>query len=83
MSLARVYKKGQVTIPKAVREATGIDVGDRIVVEAREDEIVVRRPRGVLEFTPPSSRRPDELPWPEARQAAREERIARRNPDDA
>jgi AbrB family looped-hinge helix DNA binding protein len=83
MSVARVYKKGQVTIPKAVREATGIDVGDRVVVEAREREIVVRRPRGVLEFTPPSSRRPDELSWSEARQAAREERISRRALDDA
>jgi bifunctional DNA-binding transcriptional regulator/antitoxin component of YhaV-PrlF toxin-antitoxin module len=28
MSTARIYKKGQVTSPKAVREATGIDVGD-------------------------------------------------------
>lgn len=78
MSVARVYKKGQITIPKAVREAAGIDVGDRVVVEAREHEIVVRRPRGVLEFTPPPSRRPDELPWPQARRVAREERVARR-----
>jgi AbrB family looped-hinge helix DNA binding protein len=82
MSVARIYKKGQVTIPKAVREAAGIDVGDRVVVEAREHEIVVRRPRGVLEFTPPPSRRPDELPWTQARRAAREARLFRRPPPD-
>ncbi|MGH2910051.1 MAG: AbrB/MazE/SpoVT family DNA-binding domain-containing protein [Solirubrobacteraceae bacterium] len=82
MSVARIYKKGQITIPKAVREAAGIEVGDRVVVEAREHEIVVRRPHGVLEFTPPASRRPDQLPWPDARRRAREERIARRTPDD-
>jgi AbrB family looped-hinge helix DNA binding protein len=74
---ARVYKKGQVTIPKAVRAATGIDVGDPVVVEARDKEIVVRRPRGVLEFEPPAARRGSKPRWPEARRAAREERIAR------
>ena len=83
MGTARIYKKGQLTIPKAVREATGIDVGDRVIVEARDHEIVVRRPRGVLEFEPPS-RGGKQPPWPEARRAAREDRIARRRrPDDA
>jgi AbrB family looped-hinge helix DNA binding protein len=66
VSVARVYKKGQVTIPKAVREAAGINIGDKVIVEAREHEIIVRRPRL------------DELPWPEARRAAREDRLARR-----
>jgi AbrB family looped-hinge helix DNA binding protein len=77
-SVARVYKKGQVTIPKAVREAAGIEIGDKVIIEAREHEIIVRRPRGVLEFTPPATRRLDELPWPEARRAAREDHLARR-----
>jgi AbrB family looped-hinge helix DNA binding protein len=81
MSTARIYKKGQVTIPKAVREATGIDVGDRVVVEARNDEIVLRRPSGVLEFTPPQPRTTT-MPWPETRRAAREDRAARRRRSD-
>jgi len=55
MARARIYKKGQVTIPKAVREATGLEVGDRVVVEARRGEVVVRRARGVLEFEPPKA----------------------------
>ncbi len=81
MSTARIYKKGQVTIPKAIREMTGIDVGDRVVVEARNDEIVMRHPRGVLEFEPPHSRS-DGLPWPDARRAAREDRVAGQRPAD-
>lgn len=77
MSMARIYKKGQITIPKAVREEAGLDTGDRVVVEARDGEIVVSRPRGVLEFEPPAPRA-DAPSWPEARQAAREDRAARR-----
>lgn len=80
MGTARIYKKGQLTIPKAVREAAGFDIGDSVIVEARDHEIVVRRPRGVLEFEPPPARRGSELPWPQARTAAREDRLARRDP---
>jgi len=81
MSMARIYKKGQITIPKAIREATGFNVGDRVIVEARNDEIVLRHPIGVLEFTPPQPRTTD-LPWTETRRAAREDRVARRSAID-
>lgn len=74
MGTAKIYKKGQVTIPKSVRDKTGLDVGDRVVVEARRDEVVVRRPRGVLEFQPPQAER-EPLPWGEAREAARADRM--------
>jgi AbrB family looped-hinge helix DNA binding protein len=80
MSTARVYQKGQVTIPKSVRDRTGIHVGDAVVVEARGDEIVVRRPRGVLEFVPPQPS--GELSWPDARRAAREDRVRHRTGTD-
>jgi AbrB family looped-hinge helix DNA binding protein len=80
--MARVYKKGQVTIPKAVREAAGIDIGDRVVVEARDQEIVVRRPHGVLEFEPPAARRGSTPRWSEARRAAREDRLTRQRGQD-
>ncbi len=76
--MAQIYGKGQVTIPKAVRESAGLAVGDRVVVEARADEVVIRKPRGVLEFEPPTERRPSS--WPQARRTARDERVARRNP---
>lgn len=78
MGVAKIYKKGQVTIPRAVRDATGLAVGDPVIVEARDGEVVVRRPHGVLEFDPPEPAERDPLPWPEARRAARAERTARR-----
>jgi AbrB family looped-hinge helix DNA binding protein len=78
MGTARIYSKGQITIPKAVREATGFNIGDRVVVEARDNEIVLRHPVGVLEFAPPSPPA-GEPQWPEARRAAREERAERRS----
>ncbi len=77
MSVARIHSKGQITIPKAVRDAAGLDVGARVVVEARDGEVVIRRPLGVLEFEPPQVGH-DALPWPQARRAARDERGARR-----
>jgi len=80
--MARIYKKGQLTIPKTVRDATGIGIGDSVVVEARHDEVVVRRPRGVLEFDPPQ-KQPAALPWPDARHAARAERAVRHGRSDA
>ena len=75
--MAKIYQKGQVTIPKAVRDATGFDIGDRVIVEARDDEIVLRHPTGVLEFQPPQARTA-ELSWEETRRAARADRLARR-----
>lgn len=75
--MAKIYDKGQVTIPKPVRDATGLAIGDLVVVEARDGEVVIRKPRGVLEFEPPAGDRPA-LPWPDARRAAREERAAAR-----
>lgn len=73
MSTAKVYSKGQITIPKAVREAAGIGIGDRVVVEARGDEVVVRQARGVLEFEPPE-RAPKDRPWSEILKDARADR---------
>ncbi len=37
----RVGKKGYIILPKAVREAVGIDEGDEVIVEVR-DGIVIR-----------------------------------------
>lgn len=79
MSTARIYQKGQITIPKAVREASGFKIGDRVVVEARDNEIVLRHPTGVLEFTGPPRFGVVEQPWSEVRRAAREERAAVRS----
>jgi antitoxin PrlF len=41
--LTRVTSKGQVTIPKAVREQHDIEEGDYLVFDSRDGEIVVRK----------------------------------------
>ncbi len=45
--VVRVTRKFQMTIPRRVREALGIRVGDRLEVDVEGDRIVVRplRPR--------------------------------------
>lgn len=39
----RVGDRGQVTIPKDLREKYGISGGDTVIVEESDDEIVIRR----------------------------------------
>jgi|GEM_PF-4129601 len=75
--MAKSDDDGHITTPKAVSDAGGRAAGDRVVVEARDAEVVIRLARGVLEFEPPQSER--EAPaWPNARRAARDERSAAR-----
>ena len=38
---ARVLAKGQITIPKDFRKALGVDVGDRITLIKRDNEVVM------------------------------------------
>ncbi len=39
----RVTEKGQVTIPKEIRDALGIGAGTEVVFERHDDAIVVRK----------------------------------------
>lgn len=41
----RVTEKGQITIPKALRDALGIGAGTEVEFERRKDAIVVRKSR--------------------------------------
>lgn len=47
MPTATMTSKGQVTIPKEVREALHLETGHRITFEVREDGIVEMRPENV------------------------------------
>ena len=38
---AKVMAKGQITIPKDFRDALGVDVGDRVTLIKRADEVVM------------------------------------------
>lgn len=42
----RVTEKGQITIPKHVRDALGIGAGTEVEIEAQDDVVVVRKVLG-------------------------------------
>ncbi len=41
MTVARVFSRGQITLPVESRKATGIKPGDRVLIEAEDARIVV------------------------------------------
>lgn len=45
--MARMSSKGQVTIPKAIRDHLGLDQGDRLTFQIRESGEVVLEPEVV------------------------------------
>jgi len=47
MATATISSKGQITIPKAVREQLQVDTGDRVLFFVREDGVVELRPETV------------------------------------
>ncbi|MDI6860381.1 MAG: AbrB/MazE/SpoVT family DNA-binding domain-containing protein [Methanocellales archaeon] len=38
-----VGKRGQVTLPKVIREEWGIEEGDTLTIEIQEDELIIKR----------------------------------------
>jgi len=50
MQAVRVLPKWQITIPKGVREKLKIRVGDTIVVEEREGEIVLKKGKTLFDY---------------------------------
>lgn len=52
MSQTRVSSKGQITIPKSVREKMGLQPGDKVRVEVRGENIVIERVRRPSESMP-------------------------------
>jgi len=47
MVKSRISSKGQITLPKAIREALGLRPGEEVVFELRDDEVVLRPRRRV------------------------------------
>jgi AbrB family looped-hinge helix DNA binding protein len=43
--MAALTSKGQITIPKRMREALELEAGDGVVFELREGEVVLRKVR--------------------------------------
>jgi AbrB family looped-hinge helix DNA binding protein len=50
MQAVKVLPKWQITIPKGVREKLKIRVGDTIVVEEREGEIVLKKGKTIFDY---------------------------------
>jgi AbrB family looped-hinge helix DNA binding protein len=51
MHAVKVLPKWQITIPKKVREKLKIHVGDTIVVEERQGEIVLKKGKTIFDYT--------------------------------
>jgi AbrB family looped-hinge helix DNA binding protein len=51
MQAVKVLPKWQITIPKRVREKLKIRVGDTVVVEEREGEVVLRKGKTIFDYT--------------------------------
>ena len=56
--LVRLGKKGQIVIPKALRESMGIETGDLLLITAEADQLLIMPPekyakatRGLLKGT--------------------------------
>lgn len=47
MTSSRITSKGQITVPKAVRETLGVEPGDRIAFRVQDDGSVVVEPETV------------------------------------
>ena len=71
--MARVTSKGQVTIPKRVREALGIDAGDAVLFRVESEQAVMKRIPDLIELAGtvevPAELR--DVPWEEVIAAAR------------
>ena len=42
---ATLTSKGQITLPKSVRQVLGVETGSKLTFEVRDDEVIVRRAR--------------------------------------
>jgi antitoxin PrlF len=76
---ARVTSKGQITIPKAVRDALGIVEGDQIVFRVEQHRAMLARTPNLLDLAGavdvPAARRG--AAWDEVRASTRRIRAAR------
>ena len=79
-AFARVTSKGQVTIPRVVREALAIEEGDAIVFRVEGQRAIIARTPDLMalagSISVPASKRG--TPWDEVLRQARRSRAARR-----
>lgn len=78
--MAQLSSKGQLTVPKAVRDALGLIEGDQVVFRVEGKRALLARTPGLLDLAGsvpvPAQRRG--TPWPEIRRRSREGRAKTR-----
>ncbi|MHB1663869.1 MAG: AbrB/MazE/SpoVT family DNA-binding domain-containing protein [bacterium] len=50
MQAIKVLPKGQITLPKNVRERLGIDVGDPLILEEKNNEIILKKTKTIFDY---------------------------------
>jgi len=50
MLAIKVLPKGQITLPKKIREHLHINVGDALIIEEEEDRIVIKKGKTIYDF---------------------------------
>jgi antitoxin PrlF len=77
---ARLSSKGQVTVPRAVREALALQVGDRLVFRVEGDHAIVARTADLLALagsvSVPAAKRG--APWADVLAETRRSRVKKR-----
>jgi antitoxin PrlF len=77
---ARLSSKGQLTVPKAVRDALGLTEGDHVVFRIEGERALFARTPHLLDLAGsvqvPANKRG--TPWPEVRRRTREAQAKRR-----
>ncbi len=48
--VVKVLPKGQITLPKSVREDLGIEEGDVLILEKKEDKIELKKAKTIKDF---------------------------------
>ena len=51
ITVAKMTSKGQITVPKSIREYLGLEVGDTVTLAAHEDGVLIQREVGASPFT--------------------------------
>ena len=77
---SKLTSKGQVTIPKAVRDALGLREGDELVFRVEDNRATISKPKDFIEMAG-SVPVPPELkgaPWEEIVRKTREARYGKR-----
>ncbi len=77
---ARVSSKGQITIPKAVRDALGIKQGDAVLFSVDGERVLFSRIPDLMEIAGTVEVPPDKrgVPWKQIREETRRARAAAR-----